>query len=172
MFQRTPSCGVHVIGISTEALCNSLGIYNEGRQSVSPRPLPRRRRQSRFINSTRDILGHSCTAYTSHQVGDLHFPCTRRTTLTSLCSMSYTVRVRVRHNKPDAYFHIAEMAVWHYANGGAWANSDGALVLTVSNSRNLFLSLSLFRFCQLPDYKLSVLGQGSVEPSELLTNCA
>ncbi|KAI0182614.1 fruit body lectin [Xylaria flabelliformis] len=48
--------------------------------------------------------------------------------------MSYTVRVRVRHNKTDAYFHIAEMAVWHYANGGSWANSDGVLKLTMGGS--------------------------------------
>ncbi|KAI0454289.1 fruit body lectin [Xylaria acuta] len=48
--------------------------------------------------------------------------------------MSYTVRVRVRHGNTDAYFHIAEMAVWHYANGGAWANSDGVLMLTMGGS--------------------------------------
>ncbi|RWA08697.1 hypothetical protein EKO27_g6400 [Xylaria grammica] len=48
--------------------------------------------------------------------------------------MSYTVRVRVRHAKADAYFHIAEMAVWHYANGGSWFNSDGVLKLTMGGS--------------------------------------
>ncbi|KAI1124685.1 fruit body lectin [Nemania abortiva] len=48
--------------------------------------------------------------------------------------MSYTVRVRVRHNSADAYFRIAEMAVWHYANGGAWADSDGVLTLTMGGS--------------------------------------
>ncbi|KAI0102194.1 fruit body lectin [Nemania sp. FL0031] len=48
--------------------------------------------------------------------------------------MSYTVRVRVRHTSADAYFRIAEMAVWHYANGGAWADSDGVLTLTMGGS--------------------------------------
>ncbi|KAJ2986601.1 hypothetical protein NUW58_g4948 [Xylaria curta] len=54
--------------------------------------------------------------------------------LTSFYSMSYSVRVRVRHNCSDAYFHVAEMAVWHYANGGSWANSDGVLMLTMGGS--------------------------------------
>lgn len=48
--------------------------------------------------------------------------------------MSYTIRVRTRHNKADAYFHIAEMAVWHYANGGSWSQSDGTLKLTMGGS--------------------------------------
>ncbi|KAI1157552.1 fruit body lectin [Nemania serpens] len=48
--------------------------------------------------------------------------------------MSYTVRVRIRHNSTDAYFRTAEMAVWHYANGGSWADSDGQLTLTMGGS--------------------------------------
>ncbi|KAI1184854.1 fruit body lectin [Nemania serpens] len=48
--------------------------------------------------------------------------------------MSYTVRVRIRHNSTDAYFRTAEMAVWHYANGGSWTDSDGVLTLTMGGS--------------------------------------
>jgi hypothetical protein len=48
--------------------------------------------------------------------------------------MSYTVRVRVRHNSADVYFRVAEMAVWHYANGGVWADSDSVLTLTMGGS--------------------------------------
>ncbi|KAI0406773.1 fruit body lectin [Xylaria palmicola] len=48
--------------------------------------------------------------------------------------MSYTVRVRARNANNAPYFHIAEMAVWHYANGGSWLNSDGVLKLTMGGS--------------------------------------
>ncbi|KAI1197739.1 fruit body lectin [Nemania serpens] len=48
--------------------------------------------------------------------------------------MSYTVRVRIRHNTTDAYFRPAEMAVWHYANGGSWTDSDAVLTLTMGGS--------------------------------------
>ncbi|KAI1176243.1 fruit body lectin [Nemania sp. FL0916] len=48
--------------------------------------------------------------------------------------MSYTIRVRIRHTSTDACFRIAEMAVWHFANGGAWTETDGILTLTMGGS--------------------------------------
>ncbi|KAI1820721.1 fruit body lectin [Xylaria intraflava] len=48
--------------------------------------------------------------------------------------MSYSVRVHIRQNSTDAYFQIAEQAVWHYANGGAWTYGDGVLRLTMGGS--------------------------------------
>ncbi|KAI3324400.1 fruit body lectin [Xylariaceae sp. AK1471] len=48
--------------------------------------------------------------------------------------MSYTINVRVYQSNTDTYFRIVENSVWHYANGGTWANSDGLLALTMGGS--------------------------------------
>jgi Fungal fruit body lectin len=48
--------------------------------------------------------------------------------------MTYTVVVRVYQTNPNAFFHVVEKTVWHYANAGTWSESNGTLVLTMGGS--------------------------------------
>jgi len=48
--------------------------------------------------------------------------------------MSYTITVRVYQTNPNAFFHVTEKTVWHYANGGTWSEKDGTHVLTQGGS--------------------------------------
>jgi hypothetical protein len=48
--------------------------------------------------------------------------------------MSYTTQVRLYQSNTNAYFRVVESGVWHYANGGTWATSNGVLELTMGGS--------------------------------------
>ncbi|KAM5349657.1 hypothetical protein ACJ41O_006162 [Fusarium nematophilum] len=48
--------------------------------------------------------------------------------------MSYSIKTRVYQTNTNAYFRIVEKGVWHYANGGTWADHDGLLTLTMGGS--------------------------------------
>jgi hypothetical protein len=48
--------------------------------------------------------------------------------------MTYTIIVQVYQTNPNAFFHVVEKTVWKYANGGTWAEVNGAHVLTMCGS--------------------------------------
>ena len=48
--------------------------------------------------------------------------------------MSYTITAQVYQTNRNAFFHVVEKTVWHYANGGTWGEVDGAHVLTMGGS--------------------------------------
>ncbi|VUC29836.1 unnamed protein product [Clonostachys rosea] len=48
--------------------------------------------------------------------------------------MSYSIKTRVYQTNTNAYFHIVEKGVWHFANGGTWSDQDSALTLTMGGS--------------------------------------
>lgn len=48
--------------------------------------------------------------------------------------MSYKITVRVYQTNLNAFFHIVEKTVWNFANGGAWSEIDGELVLNMGGS--------------------------------------
>lgn len=48
--------------------------------------------------------------------------------------MSYTIAVRVYQTNVEAFFHVVEKTVWHYANGGTWHEFQGEHILTMGGS--------------------------------------
>ncbi|KAH8836148.1 fungal fruit body lectin [Flagelloscypha sp. PMI_526] len=48
--------------------------------------------------------------------------------------MSYTITAQIYQINQNAFFHVVEKTVWHYANGGSWSEVDGAHVLTMGGS--------------------------------------
>ena len=48
--------------------------------------------------------------------------------------MSYTITVQIYQTNPNAFFRVVEKTVWNYANGGTWAEVNGACVLTMGGS--------------------------------------
>ena len=48
--------------------------------------------------------------------------------------MSYTITVQIYQTNPNAFFRVVEETVWNYANGGSWAEVNGARVLTMGGS--------------------------------------
>jgi hypothetical protein len=66
------------------------------------------------------------------------FTCKHRKVFVKLSSsfinMSYSIKVRVFQTNTNAFFHIVEKGVWHYANGGTWNETNGILTLTMGGS--------------------------------------
>uniref|UniRef100_A0A8H7KE33 Lectin n=1 Tax=Bionectria ochroleuca TaxID=29856 RepID=A0A8H7KE33_BIOOC len=48
--------------------------------------------------------------------------------------MSYSIKTRVYQTNTNAYFHVVEKGVWHFANGGTWSDQNGILTLTMGGS--------------------------------------
>ena len=48
--------------------------------------------------------------------------------------MSYTITAEVYQTNQNAFFHVVEKTVWHYANGGTWGKTNGAYVLAMGGS--------------------------------------